>query len=78
MQQLEIVYSGIKGAILVRKTRGLPLRSCLLFKRKPKRPSSYSSPFKIHKAVIYAAVVLISIDLSIKLHPQSVEPWCLL
>lgn len=29
MQQLEIVYSGIKGAILVRKAQRLPLRDCL-------------------------------------------------
>lgn len=44
MQQLEIVYSGIKGAILVRKSSGLPTEELPLFnfKEKTKRPNSYS------------------------------------
>lgn len=36
MQQLEIVYSGIKGAILVRKSSGLPTEELPLFNFKEK------------------------------------------
>lgn len=47
MQQLEIVYSGIKGAILVRKSSGPPSEELPLFnfkEGKTKRPNSYSLP----------------------------------
>lgn len=47
MQQLEIVYSGIKGAILVRKSSRPPTEELPLldFKGKnPKSPNCYFSP----------------------------------
>lgn len=47
MQQLEIVYSGIKVQYWLEEVQGLPLRSCLcliLTKKKTKRPNSYSLP----------------------------------
>lgn len=75
---LKLWYSGIKGAILARKAQGLPLRSCLLFKRKPPKGPLTFPLFRIHKAVIYAAAVDLNWITFIKLHPQSVEPWCLL
>lgn len=51
MQQLEIVYSGIKGAILVRRSSGPPMKELPLLKGK-KGPIHIPSPFKICKAVI--------------------------
>lgn len=56
MQQLEIVYSGIKGAILVRKSSGLPTEELPLFnfkeEKKQKGPIHIPSSFTICKAVI--------------------------
>lgn len=41
MQQLKIVYSGIKGAILVRKSSGPPTEELPLFNlKKEKKPNS--------------------------------------
>lgn len=54
MQQLEIVYSGIKGAILVRKSSRPPTGELPLFnfKEKTKGPA-YSLPlFTVCEAVI--------------------------
>lgn len=52
MQQLEIVYSGIKGAILVRKSSGPPTEELPLFNFKKKKDPIYIPfPFKVHKAV---------------------------
>lgn len=47
MQQLEIVYSGIKGAILVRKSPGPPTEELPLFnlKGKIKRAHHVPSPY---------------------------------
>lgn len=60
MQQLEIVYSGIKGAILVRKSSGPPTEELPLFNFKEeenKRPNSYSPPprppFKCKAVILY-------------------------
>lgn len=44
MQQLEIVYFGIKGAILVRKNSGPPTEELPLFNFKGKKPNSYFLP----------------------------------
>lgn len=54
MQQLEIVYRGIKGAILVRKSSGPTTEELPLFnlkKKKKKGPIYISFPFKVCKAV---------------------------
>ena len=52
MQQLEIVYSGIKGAILVRRSSGPPTEELPLFNfKKKKGPICIPFPFKVHKAV---------------------------
>lgn len=44
MQQLEIVYSGIKGAILVRRSSGWASHEGAAFIKGKKRPNSYSLP----------------------------------
>lgn len=52
MQQLEIVYSGIKGAILVGKSSGPPTEELPLFNFTEKKdPIHISFPFKVCKAV---------------------------
>lgn len=51
MQQLEIVYSGIKGAILVRKSSGPPSEELPLFNFKEEENKKtqfiFPPPFKI-------------------------------
>lgn len=52
MQQLEIVYSGIKGAILVRENSGPPTEELPVFNlKKEKGPIHSFFPFKVCKAV---------------------------
>lgn len=76
MQQLEIVYSGIKGAILVSKSSGSPTKEPSFNFKENKRLIRSPSPLKYVRQWYSAAVIII--DMSIKLHPQSVEPWYLL
>lgn len=78
MQQLEIVYLGIKGAILVKKMPGLPIGELTLF-----NPRKYCPPPQATTHIpspplysVYIAIVLTG--MSIKLHPQSAQPWYLL
>lgn len=48
MQQLEIVYSGIKGAILVRKSPGPPTEELPLFNLKGKIKRAHHVPSPIY------------------------------
>lgn len=66
MQQLEIVYSGIKGAILVRKSLGPPTEELPLFNFKEGRKKKYRkaqfifpSAFKYVRQLLYPAIVII-------------------
>lgn len=77
MQQLEIVYSGIKVQYWLEEVQGLPLRSCLclILTKKKTGPIHIPSPFKIIQGSNFILPLSFSTDMSIKLHPQSIEPW---
>lgn len=62
MQQLEIVYSGIKGAILVRKSSGPPTEELPLFNLKGKVKKANHVPFPYLQCVrqsFYTAVITV-------------------